>query len=649
MKALIVLIGLLYVTEAFTQAKPVSMKGQADAAYQLPKQEIQVPFSQYTNLGGLAGLIETGNFNALVNPGGEHSTGGFGWSIASGTLGSTNAFEHSGLKSISATASISTPILTQTVTTNIAELTGQQGVASAWVKHALAVVVQICAIVDNVEVNCVNTVGDASWKEYVIPFVFGSTNYGVRVKALSSVSSGSFYVDDAYVGFMPSSMSPEVAQAQIAGRSSFLGTTNCLWERTSTSFGAFTSDADCPGPVISEQYIGSWQTTDADLPRQTINNLPAGRYLVRASGYAGCITGGECALAISDGTTTCSTAGSATTISSTGAGAQAQPSCIFEYTSSGNRTFEIYGKNTVNIVRLYGVPASVATSFEVYYYPPASKIYSQANNVDTDWVSCGLTTADFTGFGTVSSINDRCKKDGDDLVVDIRFTSGTTTATEARLNLKLQGTALTTVSTLPTLSTAGVMTDTGNLAGSAYALKEASVSYMTFGISASSLPGLAKAQGTSVGASGRSFSINARFPINGWTKSMITGTFANVVTAPGISKPKTCYYGFGGAGSLLSQTACTSGTCTEYYDSCGAGSPPTFSSTGDYASLTFANGTWAASTYMHCSATASGGFIGYVTSTSASNASGGHVVGVRSREAAAGNASLTVSCTGQAP
>jgi len=54
----------------------------------------------------------------------------------------------------------------------------------------------------------------------------------------------------------------------------------------------------------------------------------------------------------------------------------------------------------------------------------------------SEWESCGLTASDFTGFGTVSSIEDLCKRDGDDLIMSIKFTSGTSTATEAQINLK---------------------------------------------------------------------------------------------------------------------------------------------------------------------------------------------------------------------
>jgi len=85
----------------------------------------------------------------------------------------------------------------------------------------------------------------------------------------------------------------------------------------------------------------------------------------------------------------------------------------------------------------------------------------------------------------------------------------------------------------------------------------------------------------------------------------ITGTFNEVMTAPGIAKPKTCYYAFGGASATLtSPTECTTGTCVEVVDTCGTATPPqVLTGTGLYDNLTFANGTWSNLSFIHCSCT----------------------------------------------
>jgi len=88
----------------------------------------------------------------------------------------------------------------------------------------------------------------------------------------------------------------------------------------------------------------------------------------------------------------------------------------------------------------------------------------------------------------------------------------------------------------------------------------------------------------------------------GWQNSnLIIGTFNEVMTTPGISKPKTCYYAFGGASATLaSPTECTTGTCVEVVDTCGTGSPPIWNSVAAYTNMTFANGTFANSSFVRC-------------------------------------------------
>lgn len=70
---------------------------------------------------------------------------------------------------------------------------------------------------------------------------------------------------------------------------------------------------------------------------------------------------------------------------------------------------------------------------------------------------------------------------------------------------------------------------------------------------------------------------------------------------PNVKKPKTCKYLFGGAGSTLAvPVMCTSGACEEVYDNCGTGTAPSWSSTGAYVDLTFADGTWSGNSVLDC-------------------------------------------------
>jgi hypothetical protein len=142
----------------------------------------------------------------------------------------------------------------------------------------------------------------------------------------------------------------------------------------------------------------------------------------------------------------------------------------------------------------------------------------------------------------------------------------------------------------------------------------------------------------------------------------ITGSFKEVMTAPGVTKPKTCYYAFGGASATLaSPTECTTGTCTEVYDSCGTGAPPVVSSTSLYTNLTYSAGTFANSSYVHCTcesfdttAQTAGECAPYFDtgdSTWSTNSSGGLVLNLFGKSSAGSSATgyVTVKCEGQAP
>lgn len=142
----------------------------------------------------------------------------------------------------------------------------------------------------------------------------------------------------------------------------------------------------------------------------------------------------------------------------------------------------------------------------------------------------------------------------------------------------------------------------------------------------------------------------------------IVGSFNEVVTSPGISKPKVCHYAFGGASATLaSPTECTSGTCVEVYDSCGTGTPPSWGATALYAAITWASGTWANSSYIECRCT------GFDVTTGATreclpsfttaqnswstNSNGGYVTSVYGDNGGGLQATMytQITCSGSAP
>jgi hypothetical protein len=145
------------------------------------------------------------------------------------------------------------------------------------------------------------------------------------------------------------------------------------------------------------------------------------------------------------------------------------------------------------------------------------------------------------------------------------------------------------------------------------------------------------------------------------TSEMIAA-LSEKMTVPNISKPKTCYYAFGGAAATLaSPTVCSVGTCVEVVDTCAAGTPPAFASTGIYTNVTFAAGTFSNSSYVHCDCTSypsadnASGECNLYRDTGdqswSSDSSGGYVFNVDSATDAGTqqNSYVSISCEGQAP
>jgi hypothetical protein len=524
MKNIITLLAFIIAINSWAVA-PYGIKGQAQSGT-LYSNVHQFPNNQVTNTGGINALVETGNKNILINPSFEHLTFSTGWTNSAGTFTEETVIDIDGLKSAKVTLSAQALALSQDSTLYQAQFAdGVQGLATVRVKTTVAGL-RVCARqAGNISSNlCVNVQSNGKWGLYKVPFILGATSNGISINSNAATVTGDVYVDDAFVG--ATAIAADVDQSRIAGESYFAGTAGCTWSRTNTSVGGLTATAACPGPTIVLQNTGQWQTTDSDLPRQTVNNLPAGTYKAKFYLYHNPGASGQAnAFAITDGTTTCEPVGGSTFTTEI---MQQVVECSFTYTSPGNRSFELLVGSVSSsiIVRNTNVTPRASTKFILEYYGSGTTYSS--TNADTDWASCGHTTSDFTGFGTVSAIETQCKREGSDLLMRGKFTSGVPTATEGRVNLKLGGISLTSKnsSSIASLQVSGI---TGiNVAGSFsfVTLTEPSVGYITFGRQDASSSALTKANGSVLAGTGSLLSFHARIPIEGWQNSnIIIGQF----------------------------------------------------------------------------------------------------------------------------
>jgi len=270
--------------------------------------------------------------------------------------------------------------------------------------------------------------------------------------------------------------------------------------------------------------MGQWQTTDSDLPRVTINNLPAGTYKAKfiVREFMSLATN-QPVLAINDGTTTCEPI----SVNESNISAVSQTvECTFVYTNSGNRVFELYGaspSNTITVANIATAPRA-STKFILEYFGSGS-VYS-STNADTDWASCTPTSSQ--GFGT-PTFAIQCKRQGSDLLMKGQFTSGVSTAVEARIGLPLwNGVQLVSAgsSIIPSTQEAGVGSFNVNAAAQAIVLIDPSVSYLNFGLQSAVNAGLAKTIGSGLMSNTNVLTFFARIPIAGWQNSnIIIGQF----------------------------------------------------------------------------------------------------------------------------
>jgi hypothetical protein len=138
----------------------------------------------------------------------------------------------------------------------------------------------------------------------------------------------------------------------------------------------------------------------------------------------------------------------------------------------------------------------------------------RADQTNYDWTSY---TPGFNGWGTPTNIECQHKRDGSDLVLRCKYTAGTTTAAEARVNLPGSLVAATS-SRIPSIQKCGELVVGATGASTVHMLCEPSVGYLTFGIQAGGTSGLSKVNGNSF-TSSIVYSFTARVPIDGWIES----------------------------------------------------------------------------------------------------------------------------------
>ena len=236
------ILSLLIGTQAFAGLPPTTLKGQSETT-PVTTFNFQAPYNQATTTASSTRLIETGYQNLLLNPGFEATTATTSWSQGSGTSCAVETTEVvDGSKSLLCTLTAATAAsLYQDVTPTV-KMSGINFEYGVWIKTA-STTLSVCARQAAATVgSCTTVQGDSVWHFYPINYPGPSSgSVGVAVVPLSS-TTGTYYIDAGYVG--KARNIGTVAQAKFLGSVKYAGATNCIWQRTGTSYGNFSADTD---------------------------------------------------------------------------------------------------------------------------------------------------------------------------------------------------------------------------------------------------------------------------------------------------------------------------------------------------------------------------------------------------------------------
>jgi len=482
----------------------------------------------YTSLRWVIGSAAGGAGGSRLN---LLTDGSFEDGVSEGTCSGCTASQESSVilatpnneKALKLAFAASTGCYTVDKTTG-ANFANVQGLVGAWIKNSSAGVTLTTRRngADTLNVKSIDANGYYTY--YEIPDVTGSTSFGYKVCATSSIT-GNIFVDETFAGPAKVTGTSNKIQTQSIAKTFAVVLTPTSDLSAGTSYNSSGSGVYTLGNtgIIFQKTA----TVIVNLTGNTSSGTLAYAYILLNGVYLP-----------ADILRMSSTSGASTS------------SFVFTASVGDILTFETGSTSSV-----FSVHATATEHFNTL----------SSTNGNTSWASCGHTTSDFTGFGTVTNIETQCKRDGDDLVMSGKFTSGTPTAVEARLNLKHQGMALTSSGTgkIPSLKLSGSMGR--NAASTTYfgngTLMEPSVGYITFSQQSSVENIITKRLGSDVVQVGAIVVFNARIPIAGWENS-------NVIVASLKDTPKTIgtsgsdiqsvYFGTG----ATCGTACSTGTCT---------------------------------------------------------------------------------------
>lgn len=382
-------------------------------------------FSVTTN-ATLNEVDKTNIFSKNLMRNGGFESGKALWTASAGTFAVTTTNPMIGGMHATWDAAASADTLVNTAITIPTGMLGRAGVASCLITTASGTATHSLQAYDGTNILSTatvvsNTTPIRTSTNFIFPATGGST---IQLRLYANANEPSIAIDDCYIGPSEGFNVSNISQSMFIGSAYIAATTNCTsWTRTNTALGSVASDADCPGPTVDlNPGPGTIQTTDTDLPKFTVNNLPAGYYEVMMVVPANNASASNLnTYAINDGTTTSLVSASA----SGGTNQQATVIAYFNYSTAGNKTFELYVASSAGLVT---VPNDTgrALSFSIKKYPLSSEQAYKPDTTAMSWsgyhdstcswartntaygdptadATCALVERSNTNFGTVTT------------------------------------------------------------------------------------------------------------------------------------------------------------------------------------------------------------------------------------------------------
>lgn len=510
MKNFLTLLILLFITFVTfsVQAQAPNIKGQAQAAnFYAPN--IQFPNNQVTKVNGITAFAETGNSDILKNGSFESTINPKdGWTTSPSTP-TLELSDTSDNKQAICFSPSSEPLeVSQDSTLNATAFADGtlQGLARGRVKIIGLTAGQKVffsprragAIVTSLQKE---VTANGLWQQMEMSFTLGGTSNGISVhsEGYGNITATKICVDGMKVE----------TNVKVTGETGVVGpwiafTPTSTWVAGANHFGSYRQVGDSAEIQYNLSLTGTPTATTLTLAMP--NGLTIDTAKIPSAGQSYTPVG----------------TGQGFDASSTGG-------YSFQVTISGSNSFLPLYQNSLTgqqqvltatqpLTWAVGDRAQFTVTVPIKEFAASTSTYLGTNG-DTSWASCGHTPGDFQGFGAVTGISTQCKREGGDLLMRGIFTSGAPTAAEARVNLKLNGTALTSASSLVS-SLAGLVAISQATNDNQYILIDPTVTYLNFSEASTGTSGLTKANGSSIiTASGQFVSLEARIPIAGWENS----------------------------------------------------------------------------------------------------------------------------------